>query len=135
MKKLSSAALLLALAALTTTAGATWTHKLSVFAPAVKGSTTSVANVTIETTADYTIDTEQPPKLSVIAPDGIVVDKISRAPGTPMNPEGTMTELEIEFTAAKKGRHALTAIVDFAVCSKRYCEPAHEMLSFDIEVQ
>lgn len=101
----------------------------------MKGSTTGVANVTIETTADYTIDTEQPPRLSVIAPEGIVVEKIRRAPVDPTRPEGTMTELEIEFTAAKKGQHALTAIVDFAVCSKRYCEPAHEMLSFDIEVK
>jgi hypothetical protein len=132
MKKLSSAALLLALAALTTSASATWTHKLSVFAPAVKGSTTGVASVTIETAADYTIDTEQPPRVSVITPEGIVIEKVRQAP---MKPEGTMTELEIEFTAAKKGRHALAATLDFTVCTKRYCEPAHEMIAFDIDVQ
>lgn len=132
MKKLSSVALLLALAALTTTADATWTHKLSVFAPAVKGSTTGVANVTIETTADYTLDTEQPPRVSVITPEGIEIETVRQAP---MKPEGTMTEIEIELTAAKKGRHALTATVDFAVCTKRYCEPAREMISFDIDVQ
>ena len=63
-----------------------------------------------------------------------MIDKIRRAPADRARPEGTTTELEIAFTATKTGKHSLTATVDFAVCTKRYCEPASETLSFDIAV-
>jgi hypothetical protein len=135
MKKLSAAALLLVLVASASSATAAWTHKLSIFATPVKTSAAGVANITLEAATDFTIDTEQPPRVSVIAPEGIVIEKIRRMPVDQARPEGALTEIEIAFTAAKKGKHALTATVDFAVCTKRYCEPASETLTFDINVQ
>lgn len=135
MNKLLAPILLLAITASAGIATAGWTHKMSAYAPAVKVSTTGVANVTIEAAADFSLDTEQPPRISVIAPEGIVIEKIRRAPTAGIKADGTRTEIEIAFTAAKKGRHALTATADFTVCSARYCEPATETLSFEIDVR
>ena len=136
MKKLSASILFaLAAAASVSTAAAGWTYKLSAYAPTAKVSTGGVASVSIEAAADYTIDAEQPPQISVIAPDGIVLERVVRAPKDGAEPSEASAELEIAFTATKKGRHAMTARVDFSVCAKRTCELKTETISFDIDVR
>lgn len=135
MKKLLAPLFLLVVSASAGVATAGWTHKISAYAPAMKVSAAGVANVTIEAAPDFALDTEQPPTISVIAPEGIIVEKIRRVPADSSKADETRTEIEIAFTAAKKGRHALTSTANFNVCSARYCEPATETLSFDIDVR
>jgi hypothetical protein len=135
MKKLLAPILLLVITASAGIATAGWTHKMSAYAPAVKVATPGVANVSIEAAPDFSLDTEQPPRISVIAPEGIVIEKIRRTPAADGKADETRTDIEIAFTATKKGRYALTATADFTVCSARYCEPATETLSFDIDAR
>ena len=136
MKKLSASILVaLAVAASVSTAAAGWTYKLSAYAPSAKVSTGGVASVTIEAAADYTIDAEQSFQISVIAPDGIVLERVMRAPKDGVEPRKASTELEIAFTATKKGRHEMTARVDFSVCAKGACELKTDTISFDINVR
>lgn len=137
MKKLPGTILLLslALAALTGTADAGGTYKLSAYAPPMNTSARAIATITIQAPAGNTLDAQAPPKLSMIAPDGIIVRHVRRAPNGPGKDGASSTAFEIVLAASKKGKHTLAAEVHFSLCAAQRCAPTTDKLSFDVTVE
>lgn len=135
MNKLFPFAILLVAAAFADTANAGWTYRVSATSLPVKTATKGVATVMIEAPRDYTFGTDELPRLTVAASDGITITKVSRVTRNPSRPDVRSAAFEIALKASKEGRHTLAADVDFSLCAGGTCEPKHERLTFDVVAQ
>ena len=133
-KALSIAALLMT--ALTGTALADGSYNLAVKAPSAKANAKGVAKVTVKPKGDYHVNLEYPTKLTIVAPDGVTVEKAKQTSKDAAKFDETEAEFQVAFKADAPGKKTFSGEFKFAMCQgTKACEPKVEKISFDVDVK
>jgi len=102
--------------------------------PAYEGGKPGVAKLTLEARGGYHVNQEYPIRVDLKAPAGVKLTK----PSLGRTDAAAFGERSAEFAlpfSADPGAHALTATVDFAVCTAETCVPDQRTVALDLKVQ
>jgi hypothetical protein len=110
-------------------------YMLKVDAPAAKKGQKSVAHIQITPGTGFHMNKEFPTALSLVAPDGVTLDKEKLTSKDASRWEEQGGAFEVVYTAAQPGKKIVTGEIKFAVCSATSCDPKKSKLSFEINVK
>ena len=102
--------------------------------PAYEAGKPSVAKLSLEARGGYHVNQEYPIRVDLKAPAGVKLTK----PSLGRTDAAAFGEKSAEFAlpfSADPGAHALTATVDFAVCTAETCVPDQRTVALDLKVQ
>jgi hypothetical protein len=108
---------------------------VKVEAPSAKKAHKGVAKVHIAPGAGYHVNKDYPTSVSVVAPDGVVVDKPKQTAKDAVKLEEAGADFEVAYTPSDTGKKVFSGELKFAVCSAHSCDPKKAPLSFTVEVK
>jgi len=122
--------------AFSSTAFAGGNYKVEAKTPTdAKKGTASVVRIHIEGTNGFSLNTEYPMKLDIVAPAGVKVDKTTLTRVDAAKFTATGGDFDIKFTSSDAGKKAFTGEIKFAVYKDKDMAPVAEKLSFSFDVK
>ena len=135
MKKLFSAALLLAATATLGSAVAADQYDVTVKSAAAKAKTRATATVSVSPKGPFHVNLEYPVKLTITAPDGVTLEKQKQTKDDAKRFVKEGLDFEVGFVADGTGKKSFSGELKFAVCTDTDCKPSTEKVSFDVDVK
>jgi hypothetical protein len=135
MKKLLSAAAVLFATVAVGSAVAGDQYDVKVTSPSAKVGERAVAKVSVSPKGPFHVNLEYPVKLSIVAPDGVTVEKAKQNKDDAKRFDKERLDFEVAFTSGASGKKSFTGEVRFAVCTDTDCKPSSEKVNFDVDVK
>lgn len=135
MKKLFSAAVLLASTLALGSAVAGDQYDVNVKSPSAKANERAVVKLSIAPKGAFHMNLEYPTKLTIVAPDGVKIEKEKQTKDDAKRFEKGGADFEVAFVAAGAGKKSFTGEIRFAVCTDTDCKPTSEKVAFDVDVK
>jgi hypothetical protein len=135
MKKLLSAAALLLATVAVGSAVAADQYDVTVVRPSARAKERAVAKVSVAPKGAFHVNLEYPVKLSIVAPDGVAVEKLKQNKDDAKRFDKAGLDFEVAFVSDAPGTKSFTGEVRFAVCTDTDCKPTTEKVTFDVDVK
>jgi hypothetical protein len=135
MKKLLSAAAVLLATVAVGSAVAGDQYDVTVSRPSAKAKERAVAKVSVSPKGPFHVNLEYPVKLSIVAPDGVKVEKEKQNKDDAKRFDKERLDFEVAFVSDVPGKKSFSGVVRFAVCTDTDCKPTSENVSFDVDVK
>ena len=135
MKKLLSAVAILLSTVAVGSAVAGDQYDITVVRPSAKAKERAVAKVSVSPKGPFHVNLEYPVKLSIVAPDGVKVEKEKQTKDDAKRFVKEGLDFEVGFVSDAPGKKSFTGEVRFAVCTDTDCKPSSEKVSFDVDVK
>jgi hypothetical protein len=135
MKKLLSAAVILLATVAVGSAVAGDQYDVTVSRPSAKVKERAVAKVSVAPKGAFHVNLEYPVKLSIVAPDGVKLEKEKQTKDDAKRFVKEGLDFEVAFVSDAPGKKSFTGEVRFAVCTDTDCKPSSEKVTFDVDVK
>jgi len=92
-------------------------------------------NVSLKPRGEYHVNKDYPFSVSLTAPAGVSFPKAELGKADAAKFDDNAIELDVPFTAAAAGKHTVSALVKFAVCTPETCVPDERTLALNLAVE
>lgn len=110
-------------------------YHITLSSPSAKANTRAVARVSIRPSSGFKISTDSVVKLSVIAPEGVTLEKAKQKSSDATRFDATALEFDVAYTATTTGKKSFVGEVRFAVSNELETKPVVENISFVAEIK